>query len=292
MNPPRVTAVVLNWCGEEHAAACLRSLLAGDYPALTILLVDNGSPDGSGARLHAAFPGVAYLQTGANLGYTGGNNQGIRWAMDGGADYVLVLNNDTVVEPAAVSRLVEAASCGQRVGAVAPKILYLAAPDRIWFGGGSISRVRGLGVHHRCGQRDDPAADERLEDITFVTGCCCLLSADAIRHARGFAEDFFAYVEDVELSVRLSQGGFRLVYQPAARVLHRVSPDRSAAPSPFQIRHRDRNRRRLARRHFGPLDRLRFTAWFYPTRLAWLAWYTGSGDWARAGAVWRGMTEA
>jgi hypothetical protein len=291
MSPPRVTAVVLNWCGEEGTAACLRSLLAGDYPALTILLADNGSPDGSGPRLHAAFPEIAYLQTGANLGYTGGNNAGIRWALEGGAEQVLVLNNDTVVEPAAVTHLVEAAASGARVGAVSPKILHYDAPDRIWFGGGVMSRIRGLGVHERRGEHDIPIANEPVRDITFATGCCCLFSGDALRAVGGFAEDFFAYVEDVELSLRLSRAGYRLLYQPAARVLHRVPLHEGAAPTPFRILHRDRNRRRLVRRHFGWRDRLVFAAWFYPSRLVTLARYVGSGDWERAGALLRGMTE-
>ena len=288
---PPVTAVVLNWCGEEESAACLRSLIASDYPSLTILLIDNGSPDGSGPRLHAAFPGIAYLQTGTNLGYTGGNNRGIQWALVAAAEHILILNNDTVVDAAAVSQLVEAASGTARLGAVAPKILHFAAPDRIWFGGGRLSRVRGIGVNERQGERDIPVGTEPVREISFVTGCCCLLPADALHRVGGFAEDFFAYIEDVDLSLRLSQAGFRLVYQPAARVLHRVPLHRAVPPSPFQIRHRDRNRRRLARRHFGRLERIQFATWFYPTRLAWLARYMGSGDWARAAAIWHGMTE-
>ena len=289
MSTPAVTAVVLNWCGEEVTRECLRSLLAADYPALTILLVDNGSPDGSGERLHAAFPRVAYLQTGSNLGYTGGNNRGITWALEHGAEHVLVLNNDTVVEPDAVARLVEAAGEGSQVGAVAPKILYFGEPGRIWFAGGIFSAARGTGLHERQGQRDLPAADGRVRDITFVTGCCCLLTAAALRAVGGFAEDFFAYVEDVELSLRLSRAGYRLLYQPAARVRHHVR-DAAAGPTPFQILHRDRNRRRLARRHLAPGQRLLFAARFYPTRLLKLVHYAGIGDWNRAGAIWRGMT--
>ena len=292
MTASPVSAVVLHWRDEAVTRDCLRSLSAADYPALTILLVDNGSADGSGERLHAAFPGVAFLPTGANLGYTGGNNLGIRWALDRGAEYVLVVNNDTVVESQAVSRLVQAASATPRVGAVAPKIMYFSAPDRIWFGGGSLSRVRGLGRHHRLGTRDDARAEERVKEITFVTGCCCLLSADALRQVGGFAEDFFAYVEDVELSLRLSRAGYRLVYQPAANVLHRVPLGAEGAPNPFQIRLRDRNRRRLARRHLAWQERLLFAGWFYPTRLVHLARYLAAGDGPRAGAIWHGMTDA
>src|SRR5688500_11427372 len=100
-----VVVIVLNWCREEDTAECLRSLEASDWPNLTILLVDNASGDGSGDRLHARFPHVAYLQTGANLGYTGGNNRGFAWALAHGADHVLVLNNDTVVDPACIGPL-------------------------------------------------------------------------------------------------------------------------------------------------------------------------------------------
>ncbi len=289
MSVPRVIAVVLNWCARDVTRACLESLLAADYPALTILLVDNASPDSSGDQLHRDFPEIAYIQTGANLGYAGGNNRGIGWALEHDAAHVLVLNNDTVVEPDAVTRLVDAVA-GTQVGAVAPKILFFAAPDRIWYGGGRFSALRGLGVHERQGERDMPGTDAEVRDITFVTGCCCLLSAGALRRVGGFSDDFFAYVEDVELSVRLARAGYRLLYQPAARIRHRVPMDALAAPTPFQILLRDRNRRRLVRRHLGWGARFAFAAHFYPTRLARLVQYAGSGDWPRAGAIWRGMT--
>lgn len=285
---PKVTAIVLNWCGHDDTAACLRSLLASDYPALRILLVDNGSPDGSGASLHAEFPDIPFLQTGRNLGYTGGNNQGIRLALEEGADYVLVLNNDTVVEPGCVSALVEAATAGGAVGAVGAKILFHDAPDRIWFAGGDLRRERGMAYHRREGELDRPA-EETPEDVSFLTGCCLLLPARVVREVGAFEEGFFAYIEDVDLSLRLLERGFRLVYQPQARMYHRV-PLEPQLPSPFLLVLRDRNRRRLVERHYGRLERLRFSLFFYPSRLVRLAQYLVRGDLARAGAVWKGMT--
>jgi GT2 family glycosyltransferase len=284
---PVVTAIVLNWCGEADTAACLRSLAAGDYPALRVLLVDNGSPDGSGDKLHAAFPETPYLQTGTNLGYTGGNNRGMELALEDGCDYVLVLNNDTVAEPDCVSRLVAAARSRPRVGAVGPKILYADEPDRIWFAGGDLSRTRALGTHRREGERDDDAsAYAGPEEVTFLTGCCLLIPADVVREVGGFEEDFFAYAEDVDLSLRLAERGYSLLYEPRARLLHRISP--TEQPSPFGIRHATRNRRRLARRRFTAAERVRFALFFYPTRLIRAAGYLLSGDRPRARAVWDG----
>lgn len=286
----RVTAIVLNWCGEEDTAACLRSLQASDYPALDILLVDNASPDSSGERLREAFPDLAYLQTGKNVGYTGGNNRGIERALSDGADYLLILNNDTVVEAECVTRLVQAARSTAGVGAVGPKILYFDAPGLIWFGGGKLSSVRAIGRHRLQGMPDRRGAEERTEEVSFLTGCCLLIPANVLREMGGFEDDFFAYAEDVELSLRLTSVGYHLVYEPTARVFHRV-PTNPVHPSPFQIVQRDRNRRRLARRRYSAPERLGFALFFYPSRVLRALQYLFRGDGARAGAIWRGMIE-
>lgn len=291
---PRVAAVVLTYCEEEEAIACVRSLLESTYPELAILLVDNGSPDGSGERLHDRFPDLESFQTGSNLGYAGGNNRGIREALARGADYVLVLNADTTVEPDAVGHLVAAAESGDRVGGVGPKILYGARPERIWYAGGRFSALHGLGLPRGEGEIDprtnEEPIEERIEEVTFITGCAFFLSARAVREVGSFADDFFIYAEDAELSVRLGRAGYRLLYQPEARVLHWTEPEESER-TPFQIRMRDRNRRRLMRRNFSLPRRIPFLLRFYATRAIHLARYLFQADTERAGAIVRGMTE-
>jgi len=276
---PRVTAIVLNWCNERDTAACLDSLALSRYRALTVLLVDNGSTDGSGDRLHQRFPNVAYLQTGANLGYAGGNNRGMEWAIEHGAEYLLVLNNDTLVDPDCIGRLIATAE-SRAAAVVAPQIRYFDAPERVWYGGGTFSRTRALGLHRLEASQ---AAKEMATAVSFVTGCCFLIRADTVKSLGGFDESFFAYVEDAELSVRLMAAGRTMLYEPSARVLHRIEP--MAPDTPFQIRQRDRNRRRLVDRHYGPGERAMFALWFYPTRLAHLARYVALGDRARAKAI-------
>jgi GT2 family glycosyltransferase len=263
---------VLKWCGEEDTAACLESLAASRFERLTVLLVDNASPDGSGARLHERFPNLPFLQTGSNLGYTGGNNAGIRWALAHDADYVLVINNDATVDPDCIAALVAVAEARPDAAVIAPRIMYFDAPERTWFGGGVFSRMRALGLHRESGN-----GAKAVEPITFFTGCCFLARADVMAATGAFDDSFFAYVEDAELSLRLARGGYALLYAPSAVAFHRVSTVAEPA-SAFQIRQRDRNRRRLVGRHYGLADRLRFAAWFYPTRLLHAARYAFTGN--------------
>ena len=288
---PSIWAIVLTHGGaEEITAACIDSLLDQDYPNLTVLLVDNASFDGSGERLRDRYPGNRYLNTGGNLGYTGGNNRGMEYAINNGAQHVLVLNNDTVVERSCVSILAKSAKEAGRFGAIAPKILYWDDPAHIWFAGGDYSMMRAIGMHRGLGRADDPAEAPRLEPMTFATGCCFLMPAAAAREMGGFREDFFIYCEDVELSLRLTKEGYPMYYQPAARLLHREPPGKRLA-SPFATRMRDRNRRRLVRQHYGLARRALFAAWFYPTRVVRLAQHLMKGDFAGARAVVAGITE-
>jgi GT2 family glycosyltransferase len=287
---PRVTAVVLNWCNEHDTIECLDSLKRQDYPVLTILLVDNGSPDGSGARLHARYPAISFLQTGENLGYAGGNNRGMKQALDDGADYVLVLNNDTALEESCVRELVQAAR-SEQVGAVGAKILRYDAPEKIWFGGGRFDRLRAIGRHERANQVDVDPAERQLLEATFLTGCCLLIPAATLRTVGYFRDDFFAYLEDVEFGLRIMKSGYRLLLAPAARLRHKVPP-LGSLPSPSQIHLRDRNRRRIVRSHYSLFEALRFASWFYPARLALMVTYGLRGDAARVRGILRGMVEA
>ncbi|MGH7483432.1 MAG: glycosyltransferase family 2 protein [Longimicrobiales bacterium] len=296
---PRVVAVVLNWCGEEDTTACVASLLASAYGALEIVLVDNGSPDGSGERLRARFPALPFIQTGANRGYTGGNNRGIEAALGREADYVLVLTNDTVVEPDAVRRLVVAAersaAAGARVGAAGPKILYHDEPGRTWFAGGELLGIRIMGRHLGEGEPDTGGGGGGGEGggvpVTFLTGCCLLLPATVVREQGAFDESLFAYLEDVELGIRLAGAGYTLLYVPDARIRHRVARGRGRE-TPFQVYLRERNRVRVMRKHYRGLAKARFYLFFVPSRLVRTAQYLARGRVAHAVSIWKGALGA
>lgn len=293
----RVVVIILNWNAEQDTAACLDSFLHQRGVRTEILLVDNASADGSGERLHQRYPSVSYLQAGENLGYSGGNNRGLEWALARDAEWVMVVNNDTVAEPDCVRLLLAAAVGEPRLAAVAPLIVRHDDPARVWFAGGWFDRVRAIGVHAHEGaavRAAIPASEGggagAWRPCTFVTGCCLLLRPAALRDVGQFANDFFSYGEDVELCFRLSNAGWRIGWVPGARLAHRV-PERGAPPTPAQIRLRDRNRRRMVRMHYRAGWRLAFALWFWPTRVIHLARYSLRGDWSRVAAILAGMRE-
>ena len=285
-DPCTVVVIVLNWCGEEDTARCLESLLEVATPGLEILLVDNGSSDGSGERLRERFPSVDFLQTGANLGYAGGNNRGIERALQRSPDFVLVINNDTEVDPSFVDEMLKVARSDDRVGAVAPLVTY--SEDRVWYGGGRFVAWKGLGVHDGVDTSAGVAQELGSRPVSFLNGCCLLLRVEALQRVGFFDESFFVYVEDVDLSIRMTRAGYTLVFAPGARIVHHtISPD--APGTPVQIRLRDINRRRLMAKHFGGVARMPFVLWFYSTRALLLVRYGLAMDRGRVRAIWHGM---
>ena len=286
-----VVAVILNWNNEPDTAECLDSLVADGLPLSRVVLVDNASADGSGERLHERFAEAHYVQTGANLGYAGGNNVGVRHALTMSPDWVLVMNNDTVVEPGMLAALVWAGEAHPRRAALAPKIVRHDDPTRLWFDGGYFSLMRGLGRHRGEGAPDIPGDTRPAERVGFLTGCCLLLRAAVIAPMPElFRADFFIYAEDVELSYRLERTGWELWYVPTARLRHKVPPFGTVPPA-RHLHLRDRNRRRLVRAHYGVMQRLLFAAWFYPTRVVLGLGYLVRGDLPRAKAILRGSLE-
>jgi GT2 family glycosyltransferase len=286
-----LVAVVLNWCAEEDSTRAIGSLLAESTPGLTVLLVDNASPDGSGPRLASRHPQLPYLQTGANLGYAGGNQRAIAWALERGADAVLLMNDDAELRPGCLAALRATMEAAPAMGACAPTLVFAPPHDtRVWWAGGDFVAHRAVGTHRHLGAAlaTLPPADDPVP-VSALCGCVVLLRARALREVGGLREAFFAYAEDTELSVRLARGGWHMAWVPGAVAVHHL-PFPEPAPSPWAITQRDRNRRLLARLHLQGGARARFRAWYYPTRLLLVARYLAMGDRARAAAVWRGMT--
>lgn len=223
MTDPLVHVLVINWNGLEHLRECFESLLAGDYPHCRFVLLDNASTDGSVAYVHDAFGADPRVETVAledNLGWSGGNNIGIRRALEAGADFVFLLNNDTVTAPDAVSRLVDCALENPGTGALAPKMLLYDYPDLLNSVGIDCS-VIGSSWDIGLGRLDGPKWD-RPRPVLGVCGGAMFLRSDALRKA-GLLPDFGIYLDDLDLCLRIWDAGYRVESCPEARIRHKFS---------------------------------------------------------------------
>lgn len=286
---------MLQYQREELAARCIKALLQSKPVAPTVLLVDACSPDGSGDRLHRRFPQIEYLALTENLGYAGGNNAGIAYALERGATKLLVLNDDAEVSPDTLALLEAALDADPQASIAAPTVFYERLGGPICWAGGDLDKVKAIGSPQprdagRTPDAQGPSSIRHPSSVSFVSGCCLLFRADALRSAGPFDASYWSYGEDVELSLRHVRAGWRLLWVPAAQAVHHTAyPEPPAAA--WKIRLRDRNRRRMVRRHYGAGDRVRFALWFYPTRVLRGLGYLARGDWARLKAIWQGATE-
>jgi GT2 family glycosyltransferase len=266
----KVVAVVLTWNNYADTAECLDGLRASTRAPDEVLVVDNGSTDDTAARLRERFPAYEVLTLPENRGFTLGSNRGLAEAMDRGADFILFLANDTVPAPDALAALLRTAAADGRAGIVGPRVMEHDAPDTLQHGAGYVdARTGGLRIRDADG----------TAECDWITGCAFLLRAGALRalpEPRGFDPRYHTYWEDVDLSVRLRRAGFRALYEPRARVLHKESEARRAAMSPLRRLSRHfyttRNRYLFARTHLSPAQRLVQTAWLLGVDLPMHLW--------------------
>lgn len=249
---PRVAIIVLNWNRRDDTLACLDSLTKLTYRIYRIILVDNGSTDDSVNAVRTRFPLVQIIETGANLRFAGGNNVALKEVLRDGDDYALLLNNDTTVEPDFLSHMVESAREDDLIGLVSPKILYFQRPDVIWFAGGVLKPVWGCVRHFGLRQLDDGRFDQRLQ-VSFLTGCCLLIRRQVLQEVGLLDEGFYLYSEDADYCLRAAKAGFKLIYEPKARVYHKVSSSTGGAYNLEKWRHRYNSLFRLVREHTSPV---------------------------------------
>ena len=225
---PLVSALVVNWNGKRYLAECLQSLRAQAYPRLEVVVVDNGSADGSVALVEGQYPEVHLLALGENRGFSGGVNAGAKVAQ---GEVLALLNNDAVARPDWAAALVDALERHAEAGMAASKMLLYDRPTVI-NAAGDIFRTDGIPGNRGVWQEDRGQYD--CEEWVFG-GCG---GAVAYRRAMwqalgGFDERFFMYCEDVDLNWRAQLAGFRCIYTPQAVVRHRLSATGGGATASF-----------------------------------------------------------
>lgn len=259
MTCPLVISVVVNWNLKQELGECLESLRRVDYPAHKIIVVDNGSTDDSASFVATHYPDVDLITLPHNLGYAAGLNAGILRAVEQGAIYVFLLNNDTTVEENTVSRLVEVLEADPEVGIASPKILLYHNREKIFGLGDRIYPLLPLPIGFGYGKRDS-ARYQKILEFDYVTGCAMMVRTGIFHKVGVFETSYFMYYEDADFCRRVRDSGYRIVCIGDAIVYHKAARGTNQNKALF-VRIRARNRVRFYKRYkHGPHPWLTYIA--------------------------------
>ena len=210
---PKIFVIILNFNGQDVLAQCLSSVYQSDYLNFEVVVVDNNSSDDSLEQARKSFSRAHFIKNSENFGFSKGNNVGIRWALEKFADYVLILNNDTIIEKATLSELVQAMQRNESFGIVSP-VIFSADNSSVWFAGGTVDWQKMRNNHIYEVKSDSPYPSE------YISGCAMLVKKDVFIKIGIFDERFFLYYEDADFSMRAKKAGFDLLIVPTAHIKH------------------------------------------------------------------------
>ena len=232
----KVSIIILHYRNKELTLKCLGSIneLKIENFKLEVIVVNNNLNENL-AGLTKQFSYIDFLETGNNLGFAGGNNFGIRYALGNGADFIMILNNDTIADKNLLVQLIKAAEEHTDAGALSPKIYFAPGfefhKERyekkdwgkvIWYAGGDFDWANVYGINRGVDEAD-ASQFEKVRETDFVTGACCLFRRKALKEVGFFDERYFMYLEDVDLSQRMKKAGWKVLYAPPAKLWHKVA---------------------------------------------------------------------
>ena len=246
MKAPRIEVVVLNTNRKDDTLACLESLAQSTYPNCSVMVLDNASTDGSTEAIHARFPAVRIEALSENHGYAGNNNVGIRLALEQGADWVFLLNEDTWVAPDCLAELIAAAQRDLSIGVVGPMVYTFNRDQEISSAGGVIDWWKADATNAGMGETDQGQYGARV--VGYLNGCGILVSRAAIEKAGMLDDSYFIYYEETDWCMRICRAGFRLWFEPRAHMRHKA-PIEWTNFGPTTLYYMTRNRVRFFARY-------------------------------------------
>lgn len=282
----RIIAVTVNWNRYQDTLECIKSLEEQTCPLEKILVVDNGSQNNEADIFDSIGKPVSCIRSAVNLGFAGGYNLGIRYALESNPDYVLILNNDTIADPDMVKELIKFA-IPISVPVIAPMIYYYDQPEKVWSAGGDLTPglLAPSNPHNRRG------CHTQAVFRTFLSGCCLLIKPEIVSPNGLFDDRFFLYFEDLDLSVRLKNAGLKMMMVPSAKLWHKVSASSGGFRSPTERYWMARSNIVFSRKYTTTLNA--FLIW--PHRLIstilWTARLFFSGQWDALKEYWKGTID-
>jgi GT2 family glycosyltransferase len=260
----KMVVVVLAWNHFEDTRECLLSMLASTGVQPQVIVVDNGSTDGTSQKIQAEFPTVRLVRSEKNLGVSGGYNLGLRQALQEDADTILIANNDIAVDPGMLSALADCLQANPQAGIAMPKIYhYYGDRTRVWTIG---ARWRSFPptVKLMAYNAPDRPAYQTLRQIDYAPSCCYLLRRAVVERVGLFDEGYFFYFDDWDYSARVNQAGFTIWLAPDAKMWHKVSLSTQKSDKPFEWwQYMGRSAYRFYSKYCSKLQLVLFSAWFF-----------------------------
>ena len=289
MTIPLVISVVLNFNRREDTLECLTSLEENSYKNHKIILLDNELSDGSVEAVKAKFTNVFIIQLEENLGYAGNNNVGIQEAIRQGADWVFVLNEDTVLDKECISQLVSVGESDPSIGIIGPLVYHHNEPEIIQTAGGRMDRYyRGW---HQGEDELDRGQYQEPYPVEWISGCGIMVRRSVIDQIGLIDARFFYYVEEFEWCIRAQENKWKIILVPAAKIWHK-GVQKNHQPKPSVTYYATRNQLLVLSKHRAPL-----IAWIITWRdlIRTLTSWTIKPKWRakreHRNAMWRGMVD-
>jgi len=289
MKTPLVVSVILNSNRRDDTLACLSSLEQNSYANRRTIVLDNASSDGSVDAVRTSFPGVQIIELDQNLGYAGNNDVGIKAAMDQGADWVFVLNEDTILAPDCLEKLVAVGESEPAIGIVGPLVYHHDEPEVIQSAGGKMNRF--FQGWHRGQNEPDHGQYDHPEPVDWITGCGIMVRREVIEQVGAIDERFFYYVEEFEWCIRARKSGWKIFFAPQAKLWHK-GVQRNYQPKPSIMYYLTRNRLFLLYKHHAS-----FITWLVTwsellrTLISWTVRPKWRSKTAYRNAMWHGMVD-
>ena len=252
---PLVYIIVLNWNGKDLTIDCLKSLANVKYSKFKILVVDNDSTDDSVKTIRNNYPDVDILQLDKNIGYAAGNNAGFEFVKIKKPDYVIFLNNDTIVDPNFIGPLIKPLTENSLIGQTVPKIFYSNEKNRIWYAGGKVNLWLGQ-IYHSGIRKNDSSIYSRSQYTDYATGCCFCMRYEDFDELGKFDSSFPMYGEDVDLSLRIGASGKRIFYMPNSNIWHKVSASIGGELSILKLRRKLQGLIKIFGKHTNLLQKI------------------------------------
>jgi len=241
-----ISTIIVNWNGYNDTSQCLNSL--SKINGLNIFVVDNASSGDDYTLLKKNFPNIHIIRSETNLGFAGGNNLGLKEALNYSSDHFLLLNNDSIVDEKFLGYLIDKLKFDKNCGIVAPKINYYDNPNLVWSAGGKISKIRGSGF--AIGNIESSKISEGERQVDFVSGCCMLIRREVFEKVGLLDDDFFLYLEDTDFCKRVIDAGYKIFVINKSVIYHKVSKSTINLHKPISLYYTTRNRLLFTKKHF------------------------------------------